>query len=570
MRHQTESDGTGLAPASGTGLFPNPGNRAAFLELLGDIVDDYYTWHESCAGAAGPRLADSADLGAAGPRIADSADLGAARTLVRGLSEWLARESTPWPSPLYLAHMTADTPVAVSLAYLCALLYNPNNVTGETSPVTTRLEHEVGDDLCRLVGFPPAKGWAHLSSGGHAANYEAIWIARNLRGLPLAAAADPASRDLVADLPRPGLVNLPVSGILDLVDDLAGRGALARVRGLAREIHRRAPGKLLFARGAHYSWDKCADLLGFAPGDVEAVDLDRHHRIDLGALRRRVRELLERGEPIAAVVATLGSGGEGGVDDLHEIMRLRDWCEQRYDASFYVHVDAAFGAYHRTVCLDEDGSMLPYDEVAARAFPARLKPEVYEAFRCLPLADSVTVDPHKSGHVPYPAGGLALRDGRAAAVVAGRSAYFAPGDGARPAFGSYTLEGARPGAAVAAVWAAHRLIGLHVGGYGRLLGGCLATAQRLHERFRAIEGDSRLVSGYEPDLNILNLAAGRTEPDLVDRLLARLRAEAAAAPLTSLWVSANTLAGRRVLRLCVMKELAPAAVDRVCEALTLP
>ncbi|GAA3508281.1 glutamate/tyrosine decarboxylase-like PLP-dependent enzyme [Streptosporangium album] len=568
-----------MTGAPGAGLFPGPGNRAAFMEMLRELVGDYYDWHGSCVDAAGP----PADVGDSGPGI------GEVRSLIRELSGRLARESTPWPSPLYLAHMTPDTPIAVSLAYLCAMLYNPNNVTSEASPVTTRLEHEVGDDLCRLVGYHPDRGWAHLSSGGHAANYEAIWIARNLRSLPAAVADDPRTRDLVAGIPPARLVNLPVDGVLDLVDALTGRGVPARVGRLSGETRRRGTqgaGKLLLAANAHYAWDKCADLLGFDPGDVEVVGLDRDHRIDLPALRRRVCDLLERGRPIVAVVATLGSTGEGSVDDLRGVVRLRDWCERRYGASFYLHVDAAFGGYCRAVCLDGDGAMLPYEDVAAASSSARVKPEVYEAFRALPLADSVTVDPHKGGHVPYPAGGLVLRDRRAAAVIAGRSAYFAQEWDGRPAFGTHTLEGARPGAAAAAVWAAHRTIGLHAGGYGRLLGGCIATARRLHRRFTEADPPGarsqglRLVSSYDPDLNILNLSVaqpgGRTGGDPVGRLLERLRAEVAAAPMTSLWVSGNTLARpegaggtERVLRLCVMKHLDPVVVDHVCRTLRL-
>lgn len=564
------------------GLFPHPDNRAAFTEMLLGLVEDYYQWHGSCAAAAGPPVPGG---GGPGPGIS------AVRSLVRELSGRLARESTPWPSPLYLAHMTTDTPIAASLAYLGALLYNPNNVTPESSPVTTELEHEVSDDLCRLVGYRRGTGWAHLSSGGHAANYEAIWIARNLRGLPLAAAEHPPSRDLVAGVPRVSLVNLPVGRILDLMDALAGRGVLADVRRLAAQIRGRGRsdgGKLLLARSAHYAWNKCADLLGLRPGDVEALGLDRDHRIDLPALEHRVRDLLERGRPIVAVVATLGSTGEGSVDDLHAVMRLREDCERRYGASFLVHVDAAFGGYWRTLCLDEDGSMMPYDDMAAGSVAAQVKPKVYEAFRALPLADSVTVDPHKSGHAPYPAGGLVLRDRRAVAAVANMPAYFDHGAGDRLPFGPYTLEGARPGAAAAAVWATHRLIGLHAGGYGRLLGGCLATAQRLHQEFRAEEPSGaagkgpRIISCYEPDLNILNLSAepsgvrlAGTQRDAVNRLLLdRLRADAAAAPTTSLWISGNTLAGQRVpgeagqvLRLCVMKELDPLALGRVCRAL---
>ncbi|MEU5809185.1 pyridoxal-dependent decarboxylase [Streptomyces sp. NPDC047718] len=577
------------------GLFPHPDNRDTFIELLRHVTDDYYRWHTRCAQAAAPAppVPDgrSGGHGSAGP----PESMKTVGDLVRELSGRLARESTPFPSPLYLAHMTTDLPVAASLAHLCAMLYNPNNVTPEVAPVTTELEHEVSADLCRLIGYAPGTGWAHLSSGGHAANYEAVWIARNLRSLPSAVAAHPAARDLVAGVPPVVLANMPVPRVLDLVEALAGRGLLSEVARLAAARRREADtaGTLLLARSAHYAWDKCADLLGLGPQDVEPVGLTPEHRLDVHALGRRVRDLLERGRPILAVIAMCGSSGEGAVDDLDAVLRLRADCERRFGASFYVHVDAAFGGYCRSLWLEPDGGMAPYDDRPLGGSGARMKPEVHAAFRALPGADSVTVDPHKSGHTPYPAGSLVLRDRRAVALVARESAYFGHGDGSRLPFGPHTLEGARPGAAAAAVWAAHRQIGLHADGYGRLLGGCIATAQRLHERFSPARrprpsgtaaADPRIVSCFPPDLNMINLAVGPVDADgggggspadaAGRRVLESILAEAASAPLTSLYVSGNTLTGRsrpgqreQVLRLCLMKELGSGALDTVARSL---
>ncbi len=35
--------------------------------------------------------------------------------------------------------------------------------------------------------------------------------------------------------------------------------------------------------------------------------------------------------------------------------------------------------------------------------------EVYEGFRAISEADSVTIDPHKMGYVPYAAGGIVIK-----------------------------------------------------------------------------------------------------------------------------------------------------------------
>ncbi|MFG2640360.1 pyridoxal phosphate-dependent decarboxylase family protein [Streptomyces sp. NPDC048370] len=520
---------------------PTP-DPAPTLDLLRDLFGDHDRWRASCTGVP-----------PAGPSPG-------ARALLRDLSARLARDSTPWPAPGHLSHMTADTPLDVTLAYLCALLYNPNNIAPEASPVTTELEHEVARDLCRLVGYGPTTGWAHLCSGAHAAGYEALWIARTLRTLPQAAARHPAARDLVAGLDPVRLHNLPYRQTLDLLQQLERRGLLSEVR---RPAAGPARSTLLIGRNAHYSWEKAADLLGLGGDEVERVRLDSHARLDTADLAARVHRLLRAGRPVLAVVATLGSTAEGAVDDLPAVLRLREECERRYGASFYVHVDAAYGGYFRTVCLDGEGEPLPYEQLAAP-----LKPEVHAALCALPGADSVTVDPHKCGRAPYPAGALVLRDRRAAEAVATRPGYFAPRAGEPMLFAPYTLEGARPGAAAAAVWAAHRAVGLFDGGYGRLLGGCLDSARVLYESFADEGGHERgdgaaLVGRRPPDLSIVNFAlksGGSVDGPLLDRLSRH-----------GVWGSVCSPSGEEgthtLLRMCVMDPLDTPGRARVVRAL---
>jgi hypothetical protein len=66
------------------------------------------------------------------------------------------------------------------------MLYNPNNVAAEASPVTSRLELEVAAQLAEMIGYDPERQWGHLTSGGTVANFEALWVARNLKYLPVA------------------------------------------------------------------------------------------------------------------------------------------------------------------------------------------------------------------------------------------------------------------------------------------------------------------------------------------------------------------------------------------------
>ena len=72
-----------------------------------------------------------------------------------------------------------------NLGYLTGLLFNQNNCAAEASTVTTKYELEVGEDLCKMVGFDPDKAMGHLVTGGTLANIESMWAARNVKFYPL-------------------------------------------------------------------------------------------------------------------------------------------------------------------------------------------------------------------------------------------------------------------------------------------------------------------------------------------------------------------------------------------------
>src|SRR3954469_17469077 len=110
----------------------------------------------------------------------------------------LLRNSVPSFSGRYNGHMLSEQTIAAQVGYFAAMLYNPNNVSLEVSPVTTRLEAEVADAIAAMIGYDPLKCWGHLTSGGTVANFKALWIARNVLYHPVAAAS--VARHLQLDL----------------------------------------------------------------------------------------------------------------------------------------------------------------------------------------------------------------------------------------------------------------------------------------------------------------------------------------------------------------------------------
>ena len=64
------------------------------------------------------------------------------------------RRSVPLASFRNQSHVYWDQTLPAIVGYIAALLYNQNNVSAEASPATILFEIEVGDHLCRMLGYP--------------------------------------------------------------------------------------------------------------------------------------------------------------------------------------------------------------------------------------------------------------------------------------------------------------------------------------------------------------------------------------------------------------------------------
>jgi glutamate/tyrosine decarboxylase-like PLP-dependent enzyme len=106
----------------------------------------------------------------------------------------------------------------------------------------------------------------------------------------------------------------------------------------------------------------------------------------------------------------------------------------------------------------------------------------------MPEADSIVIDPHKMGHVPYPAGIIAFKNGLVTELMTQRAQYISDErEGIKAidqlieikAVGPYILEGSKPGAAATACWLAHKTIPLTVYGHGKIARTGLLNAKKL-------------------------------------------------------------------------------------------
>lgn len=460
----------------------------------------------------------------------------------------------PVYSPRYLAHMTSETTIPSLLGYFAGMLYNSNNVTDEAAPVTVRLELEVGRMVAEMLGYQPHKAWAHICSGGTIANLEALWVARMVQFVPFIGRDYCQTHRLdftvktangqqarLGDLSDHELIGLRPNEAIFMIRKLAryevevlGReqGAVldalnhfvrasdynVKLRGFDAVSRKLGMRPLIFvSAAAHYSLKKTANVLGYGEDAVRLTPVTFRFRLDVAALQEMLCNLTER-EYIAAVVGVVGTTEEGAVDPIHQIIAARDLRAQSTNQSFWLHLDAAWGGYLRSIFCGHTEAELNgnnLDETCARYVAAinavetlprdfwresavtpplvcqRIawdNPDVYKAFIAMPEADSIAIDPHKMGYVPYPAGVVAFKNGLVTELMTQRAQYISDEpEGIKAidrlteikAVGPYILEGSKPGAAATACWLAHATIPLTIHGHGKLVRTSVLNAKRL-------------------------------------------------------------------------------------------
>lgn len=99
------------------------------------------------------------------------------------------RDNYPYFHPLYVGQMLKPPHPVARLAYSLAMTINPNNHALDGGRASSAMEKEAVVEIARMFGFAePTLG--HLCGGGTMANFEALWVSRELRpGKAVAASA---------------------------------------------------------------------------------------------------------------------------------------------------------------------------------------------------------------------------------------------------------------------------------------------------------------------------------------------------------------------------------------------
>jgi len=510
---------------------------------------------------------------------------------MQGLKEVLSKlraHSIPTWDTSYIAHMHGDLLYPAVAGYISTIMYNPNNVTGESSPVTTQWEMDFIGGLCKMVGYPEfsaaepknssdkGNSWGHITSGGTVANIEGLWIARNLKYWPLclklAIDSDNSKFGFLNDYEfeyfnkaKVKFGSLNYSQLFNLSPDLVykiskalnemfeskypGVGSLSNVikeyslqnlgiygihSRIEKEINQPFPLPVVYiSETKHYSWEKCMEVLGLGIENLKKVSADQSYKLDLGHLKKQI---IESETPVLAVIPIIGTTEEGIIDPLHDLLKLREETEIIQGKSFYIHADAAYGGYFASMfsssdfrnltsakqCSDElrcnfatkkEGKNFSEEGFVFMNSELEKFEESVSSFikdiLSLSMADSVTIDPHKLGYVPYPAGSVLFKNYKAKELITFEAPYLEwSGDKLlgvdRIFLGQTTLEGSRPGATAAACYLASKIVPLNIQGYGKMMAYTMLAAQKFFKTIPEYEiGKMKIIPQFTPSTNIV-------------------------------------------------------------------
>jgi tyrosine decarboxylase/aspartate 1-decarboxylase len=234
--------------------------------------------------------------------------------------------------------------------------------------------------------------------------------------------------------------------------------------------------EVLVSEAAHFSFDKAARMLEL---ELVKLPLRPDHTVDTAAARKRLSART------IALVGIAGTTDLGVIDPIEELSRLA------VEKGIYLHVDAALG-----------GFVIPFARELGR------KVNAFDF--SLPGVQSVTIDPHKMGMAPIPAGGILFRSGELSELVRIKVPYLSGGETALA-----TIVGTRSGASVLAVWALLEHLGRR--GYRAVVARAYELTDYLAAEVRKISG---LTLAAEPVINVVGIAATDIP---CDQLAARLR-----------------------------------------------
>lgn len=269
--------------------------------------------------------------------------------------------SIRWNQPESLVNIIPNPLLDSVAAANIATLYNTNSFWDYVGGNVTKFEKDVVAFLSHLANWDSALSEGLSTSGGKATLMYAIRCGLNV-----------CDRQSVAD-------------------------------GLQGEY------VVITGKSAHYSVEDNCNYLGIGRRNVLRVDVDETGAMLPEAFEETMRQALQKGKKIAAVIALGGDTLEHAVDPIRQIYKIRGSVAQEYNLDYvpFLHLDSV-NAWISMAFREYDFS----------ANPMGIDPRPLEKIKSLSTkmsevvwADSFSADFHKTGLAPYISSFFVVKDG---------------------------------------------------------------------------------------------------------------------------------------------------------------
>jgi len=234
---------------------------------------------------------------------------------------------------------------------------------------------------------------------------------------------------------------------------------------LALWAYRELSGKhtIIVPETAHFSLYKSANILNL---NIKTVKVNEQRQMDTKETENAIDD------DTFCIVGIAGTTELGMIDPISELSAL---CEKY---KLYLHIDAAFGGFVIPFLKDMNYDVEDFDF----SFPA---------------VSSITIDPHKMGMCPIPAGGILFRNEELTEKIKWSVSYLSGGNTAQTTFVS-----SRSGASVIAVWGMLNYLGFE--GYNDIIKKCMHVTNYLIAELDKIEELSPILP---PTMNIVGITS---------------------------------------------------------------
>jgi len=248
--------------------------------------------------------------------------------------------------------------------------------------------------------------------------------------------------------------------------------AMAVAKYLFQEKHDGVP-EIILPESAHFSFKKIISMLSL---EARVVPLDENFKMDVS----KIEDLIT--ENTMAIVAIAGTTELGLIDDIEKISEIA------YSHDIYLHIDAAFGGFVIPFLDDEHKGDLNFD------------------FKCKGVS-SMTIDPHKMGLAPVPAGGILFRHAEHLEKLAVKTPYLSKNK-------QTTIVGTRTGAATAATWTLLNYYGME--GYRKIVKDAIELTEYTYNKLTDMEN---VTVTCKPELNLISFMSDNKSADILKKEL---------------------------------------------------